>query len=198
MSEQLTIAADRTATIGPGRLILVVGPSGAGKDTLLGLARAACADDRNIVFPRRVVTREASAFEDNDQISHDGFARALAMDAYAMHWQAHGHSYGVPRAIDDEIRAGRTVIVNVSRTVIGAMRAAYADVVVVSITAPPQVLAERLAMRARGSDGRLEQRLGRNVDDAAAAPDVTISNVSSAEYHARQFVRIIKGERWDE
>jgi ribose 1,5-bisphosphokinase len=115
-----------------------------------------------------------------------------------MHWQAHGHSYGVPRAIDDEIRAGRTVIVNVSRTVIGAMRAAYADVVVVSITAPPQVLAERLAMRARGSDGRLEQRLGRNVDDAAAAPDVTISNVSSAEYHARQFVRIIKGERWDE
>jgi ribose 1,5-bisphosphokinase len=52
-------------------------------------------------------------------------------------------------------------------------------------------------MRSRGSDGRLEQRLGRNVDDAAAAPDVTISNVSSAEYHARQFVRIIKGERWD-
>ena len=198
MSEQLIIDTASTSAIGPGRLILVVGPSGAGKDTLLGLARTCCADDRNIVFPRRVVTREASAFEDNDQISHDGFARALAEGAYAMHWQAHGHSYGVSRAIDDEIRAGRTVIVNVSRTVIAAMRSAYVDVIVVSITAPPQVLAERLAMRARGSDGALQQRLGRTVDDAAAAPDVTISNVSSAEYHARQFVRIIRGERWDE
>ena len=78
------------------------------------------------------------------------------------------------------------------------MRRAYADVVVVSITAPPNVLAERLALRARGSDGRLDQRLNRTVEDASAAPDVTIVNVGSAEYHARQFVRIIKGEKWDD
>jgi ribose 1,5-bisphosphokinase len=198
MSDAPIITVDQTAAIGPGRLVLVVGPSGAGKDTLLGLARSSCAEDGNIVFPRRVVTREASAFEDNEPIERDAFSRALAAGAYAAHWEAHGHCYGLPRTIDDEIRAGRTVIVNVSRTVIAAMRAAYGDVVVVWITAPPQVLAERIAMRARGSDGRIEQRLGRSVEDAAAAPDVTIMNVSSAEYHARQLVRIIKGDRWDE
>jgi ribose 1,5-bisphosphokinase len=197
MTQAPVISADQPAAIGPGRLILVIGPSGAGKDTLLGLAKAACADDDNIVFPRRVVTREASAFEDNEQVSSDGFRQALARNEYAMHWEAHGHCYALPRAIDDDIRAGRTVIANVSRTVIGAMRRAYADVAVVSITAPPHVLAERLAMRARGSDGKIEHRLGRTVDDASAAPDVTIVNISSAEYHARQFVRIIKGERWD-
>jgi ribose 1,5-bisphosphokinase len=197
MSVQLTIDATSIAAIGPGRLILVVGPSGAGKDTLLGLARTACVDDGNIVFQRRAVTREASAFEDNQQISREEFSQALAKGAYAMHWEAHGHCYGVPKAIDDDIRAGRTVIVNVSRTVIPAMRQAYTDVVVVSITAPTEVLAARIAMRARGSDGRLEQRLGRTVDETAAAPDVTIMNVCSAEYHARQFVRVIKGERWD-
>ena len=48
MTETLTTTADQIATIGPGRLVLVVGPSGAGKDTLLGLARVACADDGNI------------------------------------------------------------------------------------------------------------------------------------------------------
>jgi ribose 1,5-bisphosphokinase len=198
MTEALTTAtADQTAAIGPGRLVLVVGPSGAGKDTLLGLARAA-ADDGNIVFPRRVITREASASEENEEVSIGTFQEALTRGEYAMHWEAHGHRYALWRAIDDEIRAGRTIVANVSRTVIGAMRRAYADVVVVLITAPPDVLAERIAMRARSSDGMVENRLRRTVEDVSAAPDVTIVNVGTAEYHARQLVRVIKGEKWDE
>jgi ribose 1,5-bisphosphokinase len=199
MTETLTTTTtDQAAAIGPGRLVLVVGPSGAGKDTLLGLAKAACADDRNIVFPRRVITREASASEENEEVSIGTFQEALTRGDYAMHWEAHGHSYALWRAIDGEIRAGRTVVANVSRTVIGAMRRAYAEVAVVLITAPPNVLAERIALRARGSDGKLESRLGRVVEDASAAPDITIVNVSSAEYHARQLVRAIKGEKWDD
>jgi ribose 1,5-bisphosphokinase len=197
MTETLTVSAGQSAAIGPGRLILVVGPSGAGKDTLLGLAKAACADDPGVVFPRRVITREASASEDNEEVSADTFQAALARNEYAMHWEAHGHRYALSRAIDDEIRAGRTVVANVSRTVIAAMRHAYVNVLVVSITAPPNVLAERLALRSRSSDGKLEHRLSRAVDEAAAAADATIVNTSSAEYHARQLVRIIKGERWD-
>ncbi|MCU1667071.1 MAG: phosphonate metabolism protein/1,5-bisphosphokinase (PRPP-forming) PhnN [Pseudonocardia sp.] len=198
MTEATLMADDGAAAIGPGRLVLVVGPSGAGKDTLLGLAKAVCADDPKIVFPRRVITRQASASEDNEEVSAGTFQEALARDEYATHWEAHGHCYALSRTIDDDIRAGRTVVANVSRMVIVAMRRAYADVVVVLITAPPNVLAERLAMRGRSSDGKIEHRLHRTVDDAAAAPDVSIVNISSAEYHARQFVRIVKGDRWDE
>jgi len=194
----ISSTADDTASIGPGRLVLVVGPSGAGKDTLLSLAKAACADDGNIVFPRRVITREASASEENEEVSPGAFQQALARGDYAIHWEAHGHSYALWRVVDDEIRLGRTVVANVSRTVIGAMRRAYADVMVVSITAPPDVLAERIAMRARSSDGRLESRLRRAVEDASAVPDVTIVNTGCAEYHARQLVRAIKGEKWND
>jgi ribose 1,5-bisphosphokinase len=194
MSEALTIPETNT-TIGPGKLVLVVGPSGAGKDTLLGLARAACADDSTIVFVRRVVTREASSAEDNEQISVDAFREACARGAFAIHWEAHGHAYGLPRSIEDDIRAGRTVVANVSRTVIPALRHAYANVVVVSVTAPADVLAARLAMRKRGSDGNVTERLARKVEDAE--PDATIVNVSSAEYHARQLLRIIGGTKWE-
>jgi ribose 1,5-bisphosphokinase len=61
MTDTLTVSGGHSAAIGPGRLILVVGPSGAGKDTLLGLAKAALADVGSIRFPRRVITRQASA-----------------------------------------------------------------------------------------------------------------------------------------
>jgi ribose 1,5-bisphosphokinase len=173
--------------------VLVVGPSGAGKDTLLNLARAACAEDRSIVFPRRIVTREASASEDNRQLDPQSFQTALARGEFAVHWEAHGHCYALPRGIDDDIRAGRAVVANVSRTVLQAMRRAYADVVVVEITAPPEVLAERLSMRARGSDGAIEPRLRRNIDAATAAPDTTILNVGDTGPHARQLLAAIKG-----
>ncbi|MBR0870739.1 phosphonate metabolism protein/1,5-bisphosphokinase (PRPP-forming) PhnN [Bradyrhizobium tropiciagri] len=197
MTDAPAVAATSVAAVGPGRLILVVGPSGAGKDTLLALAKAACADDRGIVFPRRLITRASSASEDNEEVSADDFERGVANGDYAMHWEAHGHRYALARAIDDEIRAGRTVIANVSRTVIAAARRHYASAIVVSITAPPEVLAARLAARARASDGQLGQRLARTVDETTSVPDFTIVNSGGADYHARQLVRIIKDERWD-
>ncbi|QHP67571.1 phosphonate metabolism protein/1,5-bisphosphokinase (PRPP-forming) PhnN [Bradyrhizobium sp. LCT2] len=196
MSETATMAQGEAGAIGPGRLVLVVGPSGAGKDTLLQLAQAACIDDHDVVFPRRVVTRESSAAEDNIAMSPDEFRRGIDHGDFAVHWDAHGHSYALPLEINDDIRAGRAVVVNVSRTVIAALRQAYANVVVVAITAPPDVLAQRLAARARHSDGNIAERLSRSVEDASTQADVTILNAGSADYHSRQLVRVIRNEGW--
>ncbi|MBR0792571.1 phosphonate metabolism protein/1,5-bisphosphokinase (PRPP-forming) PhnN [Bradyrhizobium manausense] len=198
MSDTVVTARDAAAAIGPGRLVLVVGPSGAGKDTLLRLAQAACIDDHDIVFPRRVVTRASSADEDNIALSPDEFARSRDHGDFAVQWDAHGHSYALPLEINDDIRAGRAVVANVSRTVIATLRQAYANVVVVAITAPPDVLAQRLAARARHSDGNIAERLARSVDDASANADVTILNAGSAEYHSRHLLRVIRNECWRE
>ncbi len=92
MTEITSIAVEKTAAIGPGRLILVVGPSGAGKDTLLGIAKAACADCAEVVFARRVITRAASVAEDNEEVSAAVFHDNVARGDYAMHWEAHGHA----------------------------------------------------------------------------------------------------------
>jgi ribose 1,5-bisphosphokinase len=192
MSEVSAPSVDGSERLGPGKLVLVVGPSGAGKDTLLNLARSECAGDDRIVFPRRIVTRAASAFEDNQEMDEASFREALAAGEFALHWDAHGHGYGVPRAIRDDIVLGRTVVVNVSRTVIPAARRDYAHVVVVAVTAPAEVLAERLSKRHRPSDADIGERLHRTIDEGAVAADVTIVNVGAPETHGHRLAEVIK------
>src|SRR6266542_1741037 len=179
----------RSKLIGPGRLVLVVGPSGAGKDTLIARARAACRDDATVVFPARVVTRPPSIFEDNEFISPSAFKQAAANGAFAFWWSAHGHMYGIPLAIDFDIEAGRTVVCNVSRAVVGAVRERYANVVTVLVTAPREVLGTRLAARARASDASIAHRMSRvELADGKLRPDVIINNVVEPETGARKLV----------
>ena len=188
-----TVAPANSGALGPGRLVVVVGPSGAGKDTLLNGARAACAYDPAVVFPRRVVTRPKSDAEDHDSIDAAGFARAASDGAYALWWQAHGNSYGIPASIDHDIRAGRTVVCNVSRTVIDAARRRYALITVVEITAPEQVLLSRLTSRRRGSDGDVARRLERSAQmERLFSPDIVIRNVGRPDGGIRRLIRAIR------
>jgi ribose 1,5-bisphosphokinase len=175
--------------IGPGRLVLVVGPSGAGKDTLMQLARAHLGD--RVMFPARVVTRASSEAEAHESLSRTEFEAQFAAGAFAFHWDAHGLSYGIRRGIDDELRKGVAVVVNVSRAVVQQLRTRYHNVVVVLVTAPADVLAARLAQRARASDGALQQRLARSVAESEFLPDVTIVNVGNASERAQDLVRAI-------
>jgi ribose 1,5-bisphosphokinase len=187
IARTLRLLSSRSRLIGPGRLVLVVGPSGAGKDTLIAGARTACRDDATIVFPRRVVTRPASTFEDNDVMSKSAFEQAAVKGAFAFWWSAHGHHYGIPLAIDFDIEMGRTVVCNVSRAVVRAIRWRYAHVVAVLVTAPKDVLAKRLAARDRASDGGIVERLHR-ADIENCRPDVIIDNIDDPQRGVRKLL----------
>jgi ribose 1,5-bisphosphokinase len=172
-----------------GRLILVVGPSGAGKDTLIARARTALAGDAAFVFARRVVTRPSSVWEDHDSLTPQAFAEALAAGRFALAWNAHGLDYGLPREIDAAIAAGQSVVCNVSRRIIAAARQRYAEVKVVYVDAPPDVLAARLRTRGRESD--VEHRQQRRADFAAPEADVVIDNGGDVETAAAAFLRAL-------
>lgn len=56
-----------------GRLVLVVGPSGAGKDTLIDYARSRLEADPDFHFARRVITRPPSVGEDHESVDVEEF-----------------------------------------------------------------------------------------------------------------------------
>jgi ribose 1,5-bisphosphokinase len=181
------------AGIGPGALVVVVGPSGAGKDTLLALARTLCADDPRIVFPRRIVTRPPSAAEDHGSVTPFEFDAAIGQGVYAFWWEAHGLKYALSAAIDAELRSGKTVVCNVSRAVVRRLRERYISVTVVLVTAPKDVLLARLAARGRESGGDVTERLDRAAGDDLA-PDIVIENIGDPHDGARRLAEVLRGD----
>lgn len=171
-----------------GVLVLVVGPSGAGKDSLLAGAHALLQDDPHFRFVRRVITRPADAGgEEHEATDRAAFAARRAAGGFALHWHAHGLDYGIPSDIAADIAAGRTVVANVSRTVINEARARFPTRVVV-ITAPRGVLAQRLAARGRETAADIAERLSRAAPEPTG-PDVeTVLNDTTLEAGIARFV----------
>ena len=163
-------------------LVLVVGPSGAGKDTVLDGAGAALAADTRFRFVRRVITRTAGAGGE----AHEAVSVAEFMSrSFALQWQAHGLLYGIPADIADDLGRGMVVVANVSRGVI-ARAAERFPARVVEITAPPEILAQRLALRGREDVRDMAQRLGRTVAIPDRIPlDRVVNDRSVAEAVAR-------------
>jgi len=164
-----------------GRLVAVVGPSGAGKDTLLAGARAALAGDARIRFVRRAITRPAGAGgEDHLPMTPEEFAAARDAGGFALHWQAHGLAYGIPRDIEADLAAGRVVVANLSRGVL-VEAAARHSLRVLEITAPAEVLALRLAARRREDAAMVAARLAREAAVPAGLDRVRVVNDGPVE-----------------
>lgn len=171
---------------GRGLLVPVVGPSGAGKDTLLGEVRRHLAGDARFVFARRHITRPAEAGgEDHQPCDEDAFRALAAAGGFALSWQAHGLHYGIPRAIEAELAQGRVVLANLSRSVLAEAAARY-PLRILLITAPFALLAARLAARGRETAEDIAARLAREVSLPAGLPVMTVMNdATPAEGAAR-------------
>lgn len=177
----------------PGTLVGVVGPSGAGKDSLIAHARQRFAGEPDIVFPRRLITRPADGgAEDHHAITPQAFAHMRLNGAFALDWHAHGLDYGIPAAIEDDLRAGSAVVVNLSRGILDTVRARYANRVVVAVSVDPQRLRQRLFARGRETAEDIERRLGR-VDFAVPEGEdvVHIDNSAALDAAAAGFCAIV-------
>lgn len=144
-------------------LVLVAGPSGAGKDTLIAHASRRLAGDGRFVFLRRTVTRPALAeAEDHLTLTPEAFAEQRRGGVFALHWTAHGLHYGIAAAdIAAALSAGCVPVASVSRAMLAQAAARYPGSTVILVDAAPTVRALRLAQRGREDPEAIARRLGR-------------------------------------
>lgn len=166
-----------------GTLILVVGPSGVGKDTLLDGARHLLRCDSRFHFVRRDITRSASAIgEDHNALSNAEFVERLARGEYALHWGAHDLLYGLSHAELSALEHGKSVIANGSRSVLGEARETFKPLAILSVTADETLLRQRLEARGREDSSDIERRIERAKAFNVTGDDVlTICNNGSVK-----------------
>ncbi len=176
-----------------GVFVCVVGPSGAGKDTLIDGARRALASDDRFSFPRRIVTRQSTSAEDHDTISPEAFRQMQGEDRFALCWSAHGLGYAIPGDAIESLGRHCVVVCNLSRSAIADARQRFETVRVVLVVAPKAVLRERLLGRGREDAAAVDARLEREAIRAPGDVDLVIENIGDVHAHIATLVGLLRG-----
>jgi ribose 1,5-bisphosphokinase len=176
-----------------GSLIYVMGPSGAGKDSLLEIAKTRFAGNPDIEFTKRYVTREAAlGGEDFIAVSQADFDRLEAEDFFLFTWQSHGLSYGCDRMIERRLAEGKLVLLNGSRAYLPRAMELLPSLTPLIISARPEILAARL--KGRGRETATEQAERLNQPDYSFLNIRSIDNSGPLENAAEEFLAFLNGE----
>jgi len=179
-----------------GCLIVILGPSGAGKDSILSLARDHLEGRKDVLFVRRSITRPAhDDSEDFEPLNDVEFDAGLKLGRFCFHWQANGLRYALPITMADHLAEGGVAVVNGSRAAYRHMREVFAETRAVLVRVEPSVLRERLKRRGREDADEIEARIERAATYLdAIKPDAVIDNSGLLDDAAAQFVDYVMAE----
>jgi ribose 1,5-bisphosphokinase len=174
-------------------LIYVMGPSGAGKDSLLGLARTRLVAD-GVIFAHRYITREPGVGENHIALTEAEFEHRSRSGLFALQWGSHALRYGIGVEIDQWLAQGCTVVVNGSRAYVGEALARYPQMMFVHVEAAPEVLAARLASRGRETPEQIAARLSREAPfEVPSGTRLTrIDNSGRLEDAGEAFIEVVR------
>jgi len=160
-----------------GHLFLIVGPSGAGKDTLINYVT----ERLPIKRVKRVITRASDEYEDFTSVNEEEFDK----QEYFITWESYGRKYGIPQLGSGDY------IINVSRDVINKIKKKRPDTIIIELKTKPEVLKQRLEARTRGE---VKERLERRVEVQSdiiietSNPDSSVAGEELVSYLRKKLV----------
>ena len=162
-----------------GILYYIMGPSGAGKDTLLDAVRRE--KPEGVIFSHRYITRSRdTGREAHVPLSAEEFALRRDFGLFALAWEAHGTWYCIGLEIDCWLDKGLSVVVNGSRAALDQAQERYPGLEAVYVRADPDLLRRRLLQRGYETREQIENRLARNSDYPPPRTRLTIIDNSGA------------------
>ena len=175
-------------------LILVVGPSGAGKDSMINGALAHFSGAAPFHVAKRIITRNGfDNTEDHQAVTPDDFRAMKEAGDFLLSWEAHGLSYAIPASVEDWRRKGVSVVANVSRSVIDDCRRRLSPVGVIVVTAPIEILTQRIVARGRESNDDIKERLEKAALSIPQNDDVRIvQNNGSFHDGVTRFIKALR------
>jgi ribose 1,5-bisphosphokinase len=176
-------------------LFYVIGPSGAGKDSLILAARQAL-DGEKIVFAHRYVTRPVNNGNENFvSLSVAEFAMRAQHNLFLFSWASHDLHYAIGTEALFWLRSG-LVVVNGSRAYLPQAQVLCDSLgirlIPVWVTCELSVLATRLRARARESESQIAARLARATAFVPPEGALSIDNSGTLEQALMQWLPLLK------
>jgi len=186
--------AARSQTRRFGTLFVVVGPSGAGKDTLMNWVRMKLCAKTSIGFVQRTISRSGDkGNEDHQQVTPERFAEMQQAGCFSVTWTAHGLHYGVPARLHADLASGKCMILNGSRYALDEVCREFRSVHIVHVDVDRTELERRLTLRARETSEQVSKRLSRaNVNLPTGVPVTRLDNTGPIEHAGNVFLAIIE------
>jgi guanylate kinase len=172
-----------------GRLIVVSGPSGAGKDTLI---RAALDAIPELALIASATTRKPREGEvdgrDHVFLSREEFERWIEEDRLLEWAEYSGNLYGTPKqSVDELLDRGRSVILRIELQGARQIKERRPDAVMVFVRAPSlEETRRRLERRATETTESVESRMATAIKEVAARDEFDYEVVNGEREQARK------------
>ena len=177
-----------------GTLFLLTGNSGSGKDSIIsGIIEKNPPNLMQIIIPKRYITRPSSESENNISVTSKEFKELEENGKFALKWHIYELDYGIPIEIENWLKIGHPVIVNVSRTVIEIARKKYKNTKVVFVEVPFEITLKRISDRKRENEELLKKRIERaKQNQKLPTADFIVDNSGELNDAVFQLIEYIK------